>query len=86
MKKILLTVILFGSLSAFTSHSENSANENNAFFVNDAIVKAYKITNGTNDAYFYTLACANTFIAANPGYYHDGKVDVDESMIIICYP
>jgi len=62
--------------------------------IEDADVLAYRVTddNGTplnpNDdlhAYFYTLACANTFLSSHPEFVHNGKVLVDESTVIICF-
>lgn len=83
MKKFFLATVLFGTLSAFTTQTENFSDETN---LNLTTVKAFKVSNGTNEAFFNTYDCAQAFIDANPGqgYEHEGKFNVDEGLVFVC--
>ena len=72
MKKILLSIILFGSLSAFTAYNGIS---NESITTNDANVRAYMVidTGGPN-AYFYTIPCTQSRTLSQISYLEESSL------------
>lgn len=84
MKKILLSIILFGSLTSFAPCTKNSVNEN--VLANYSDVTAFRVTvSGYGTGWFNTSACARAFsVLHGTGTETIYKVTVDESLVIIC--
>ena len=90
MKNLFLSVCFLLAMPTLSTHGMSSEKGNLDGIVIEevsTICVPYRATNPSfpNDAHFYTLACAQVFLAVNPGWtLQKGNFCVDQSAVFAC--